>query len=101
MLSCTVWRLPELEVVEQAQLFCAWQAPSMAMLAFTTAATAAAMLETGKYTGDARFGSLLLKSVDGFADGRLPGDLKDIREALETGEGSKKPSSSGTPTSTE
>ena len=87
--SCHTWlRMyayqPELE---QPQVACAWQAPSTAMLLVKMASRDRhpkihqALCSRG-------FGELLAQAISGFGEGRLPGNLGDTPEALDTGEGS-------------
>ena len=65
-----------------------WQAPSLAIM---IGVTATIKTKVGRQLlhniSDAPFRTLCADSISGFADGRLPGNLGDMPEALETGEG--------------
>ena len=67
---------------------CAWQMPSMAVLIYNisepTVEWRTNMLEMNAKNG---FADMILDSLCGFGEGRLPGNLGDTPEALDTGEG--------------
>ena len=65
-----------------------WQAPSLALLLSATADFKGMVgLELLRYISDAPFTTLCAESLSGFVDGRLPGNLGDFPEAVDTGEG--------------
>lgn len=64
------------------------QAPSLAlMIAVTGSFKTKVGRELLQVISDAPFRTLCANSLSRFADGRLPGDLGDIPEAVDTGEG--------------
>lgn len=61
----------------------------MAVVLYKTVEQPTELVEHAKIVGDRRYGKLLIDSMSGFADGRLPGNLGDTPEAIYTGEGGK------------
>ena len=65
-----------------------WQAPSLAiMIGVTGGFKTKVGRELLQFISGAPFSTLCADSLSGFADGRLPGNLGDIPEAVDTGEG--------------
>ena len=75
----------------QAQpVVCAWQVPSMLMLAIKASRKEAGDTPVYTYLHDFKeVRELLADSLSGIEAGRLPGDLGDTHEALDTGAGGK------------
>lgn len=65
------------------------QAPSMAMFIIRHGGPKpqAGLMELYNFTSGACFRQLCADSLAGFVDGRLPGDLGDLPESVDTGEG--------------
>ena len=70
---------------------CAWQAPSLAIMVGVTGYSIWRGTNLGrellKVVSDAPFRTLCAESLSASADGRLPGNLGDAPETMETGRG--------------